>query len=58
MFNRNPRSWFSPRGLQLSPRAQLVTPEETQKLAEKLAQLNYRPENGFLIEQPIQRVRS
>lgn len=54
---KNPLTWLTPRGLQLSPRAQLVQPEETQKLNEKLAQLKYRPEMGFLTETRVTRIR-
>ena len=54
---KNPLTWLTPRGLQLSPRAQLVNPEETRKLNEKLAQVNYRPQTGFLTETPVTRIR-
>ncbi len=54
---KNPLTWLTPRGLQLSPRAQLVNPEDTKKLAERMAQVNYRPSAGFLTETPVTRIR-
>lgn len=54
---KNPLSWLTSRSLQISPRAKLVTDEEAQKLRERLAQVDYRPQTGFLTEAPVTRIR-
>jgi hypothetical protein len=46
-------SWFSNRGLNLSPRARLVEDGETEVLRRKLERIEWRPENGFLKDQII-----
>ena len=54
---KNSLSWLTQRSMQISPRAKLVSDEEAQKLRERLAQVNYRPQIGFLVEQPVSRIR-
>jgi hypothetical protein len=54
---KNPMSWLTPRSMQISPRAKLVSDEEAQKLRERLSQVSYRPQNGFLVEEPVRRIR-
>ena len=48
-------SWFSNRSLNLSPRARLVADAETEALRQKLERIEWRPENGFLKDQVVER---
>jgi hypothetical protein len=46
-------SWISHRSLKVSPRARLVQDEEAEALRRKLESLAWRPENGFLKDQRL-----
>jgi hypothetical protein len=48
-------SWITNRSLQVSPKARLVADAETEALRRKLETLEWRPENGFLKDQVIER---
>jgi hypothetical protein len=48
-------SWITHRSLKVSPRVRLVADEETEVLRRKLEALEWRPENGFLKDQVIER---
>ena len=48
-------SWVSNRSLKVSPRARLVDDGEAEALLRKLEQIDWRPENGFLKDQVIQK---
>ena len=48
-------SWFSNRSLKLSPRARLVADGESEALRRKLEGLDWRPQNGFLKDQVIEK---
>ena len=48
-------SWFSKRSLNVSPRARLVADAETEALRQKLERIEWRPENGFLKDQFVER---
>ncbi len=48
-------SWVSNRSLKVSPRARLVDDGETEALLRKLEQIEWRPENGFLKDQVIEK---
>ena len=49
-------SWISNRSLKLSPRARLVADGEAEALRRKLEDLEWRPQNGFLKDQMIEKV--
>jgi hypothetical protein len=49
-------SWISNRSLRVSPRARLVADGETEALRRKLEDLEWRPQNGFLKDQVIEKV--
>ena len=44
-------SWISNRSLQVSPRARLVADADAEALRRKLEDLAWRPQNGFLKDQ-------
>jgi len=48
-------SWVSNRSLKVSPRARLVNDGESEALLRKLEQIEWRPENGFLKDQVIEK---
>lgn len=48
-------SWFSNRSLNLSPRVRLVADGESEALRRKLEGLDWRPQNGFLKDQVIEK---
>jgi len=48
-------SWISNRSLRISPRARLVDDGEAAALRRKLEQIEWRPENGFLKDQVVER---
>ena len=48
-------SWISNRSLKLSPRARLVADGEAEALRRKLENLEWRPQNGFLKDQVIEK---
>ena len=48
-------SWISNRSLKLSPRARLVADGEADALLRKLEQVEWRPQNGFLKDQVIEK---
>jgi len=48
-------SWVSNRSLKVSPRARLVNDGEAEALLRKLEQIEWRPENGFLKDQVIEK---
>jgi hypothetical protein len=48
-------SWISNRSLKLSPRVRLVADGESEALRRKLEQVDWRPQNGFLRDQVIER---
>jgi len=48
-------SWIANRSLKVSPRVRLVADEETEALHRKLQALEWKPENGFLKDQIIER---
>ena len=48
-------SWISNRSLRISPRARLVADGDAEALRRKLEQIAWRPENGFLKDQVIER---
>jgi len=48
-------SWVSNRSLKVSPRARLVEDGEAEALRRKLEQIEWRPENGFLKDQVIEK---
>jgi hypothetical protein len=49
-------SWISNRSLRISPRARLVDDGEAEALRRKLEQIEWRPQNGFLKDQVIERM--
>jgi hypothetical protein len=49
-------SWISNRSLNLSPRVRLVADGEAEALRRKLEDLEWRPQNGFLKDQVIEKV--
>ena len=51
-------SWISNRSLKVSPKVRLVEDDEAEVLRQKLAALAWRPENGFLKDQVIDRERN
>jgi len=48
-------SWISNRSLKISPRARLVGDEDAEALRRKLDQIEWRPPNGFLKDEVIER---
>ena len=48
-------SWIANRSLKLSPRARLVADDESAALRRKLEALNWKPANGFLKDQVVDR---
>ena len=46
-------SWFSDRSLKVSPRARLVEDGEAEVLRRKRESIEWRPQNGFLKDQVI-----
>ena len=49
-------SWISNRSLRISPRVRLVDDDEAEALRRKLDQIEWRPQNGFLKDQVIERM--
>jgi hypothetical protein len=49
-------SWISNRSLKMSPRVRLVADGEAAALRRKLEGLEWRPQNGFLKDQVIEKV--
>lgn len=50
-------TWIANRSLKVSPRARLVADEDAEALRRKLETLAWRPEGGFLRDQPVARPR-
>jgi hypothetical protein len=48
-------SWIANRSLNVSPRARLVDDDESTALRRKLEALEWRPSNGFLKDQVVDR---
>jgi uncharacterized protein (DUF2126 family) len=48
-------SWISNRSLKVSPRVRLVDDSEAQALRRKLESIEWRPQNGFLKDQVIEK---
>lgn len=48
-------SWISNRSLKLSPRVRLVADGESDALRRKLEGIEWRPQNGFLKDQVIEK---
>ena len=48
-------SWISNRSLKISPRVRLVDDGEAEALRRKLEHIQWRPENGFLKDQVIEK---
>ena len=48
-------SWISNRSLKVSPRVRLVDDSEAQALLRKLESIEWRPQNGFLKDQVIEK---
>jgi len=48
-------SWISNRSLKVSPRVRLVDDNEAQALRRKLESIEWRPQNGFLKDQVIEK---
>ena len=48
-------SWITNRSLRVSPKVRLVGEEETEALRRKLEALEWKPENGFLKDQVVER---
>ena len=48
-------SWISNRSLKLSPRVRLVEDGEADALRRKLEDIAWRPQNGFLKDQVIEK---
>jgi len=46
-------SWISNRSLKVSPRVRLVQDDEAEALRRKLEEIAWRPENGFLKDQVL-----
>ena len=46
-------SWISNRSLKVSPRVRLVQDDEAEALRRKLEGIEWRPENGFLKDQVL-----
>lgn len=50
-------TWIANRSMKVSPRARLVADEDAAALRRKLEALEWRPEGGFLRDQPLVRPR-
>lgn len=48
-------SWISNRSLKVSPRVRLVQDSEAEALLRKLESIEWRPQNGFLKDQMIEK---
>jgi hypothetical protein len=48
-------SWITNRSLRVSPKVRLVGDAETEALRRKLESLEWKPENGFLKDQVVER---
>jgi hypothetical protein len=48
-------SWISERSLKVSPRARLVADGEAEALRQKIEGIEWRPQNGFLKDQVIEK---
>ncbi len=48
-------SWISNRSLKVSPRARLVADGEAEALRQKVEGIEWRPQNGFLKDQVIEK---
>ena len=48
-------SWISNRSMRVSPRARLVDDGATEALRRKLEAIEWRPQNGFLKDQVVER---
>jgi hypothetical protein len=48
-------SWISNRSLNVSPRARLVADSDAEALRRKLEHLEWRPQNGFLRDQVVEK---
>ena len=48
-------SWIANRSLKVSPKARLVADDESAALRRKLESLDWRPSNGFLKDQVVDR---
>jgi hypothetical protein len=48
-------SWISNRSLKVSPKARLVDAADAAALRRKLETLEWKPENGFLKDQVVER---
>jgi hypothetical protein len=48
-------SWISNRSLKVSPRARLVEDGEAEALRRKIEGIEWRPQNGFLKDQVIEK---
>ena len=48
-------SWISNRSLKVSPRVRLVDADESEALRRKLESIEWRPQNGFLKDQVIEK---
>jgi hypothetical protein len=48
-------SWISNRSLKLSPRVRLVDDGDAEALRRKLEDLEWRPQNGFLKDQVLEK---
>ena len=50
-------TWIANRSINVSPRARLVADEDAEALRRKREALAWRPEGGFLRDQPVERPR-
>lgn len=48
-------SWISNRSLRVSPKVRLVADGEAEALRRKLEELDWKPQNGFLKDQVVER---
>jgi len=48
-------SWISNRSLRVSPKVRLVADGESEALRRKLEELDWKPQNGFLKDQVVER---
>jgi hypothetical protein len=48
-------SWIANRSLKVSPKARLVADDESAALRRKLESLDWKPSNGFLKDQVVDR---
>lgn len=48
-------SWISNRSLRVSPKVRLVADGEAEALRRKLEDLDWKPQNGFLKDQMVER---